>query len=292
MNRFAYTARQPLSIALTAVGLLCPMIGAQQTSGVQPIQEKYQRSFTVQSGSTLLVDNHKGTIHVTGGSGNQVVVSVYKHFEGTDKDRSWWMYKTDISFQNDDGRVSVEVHYPNWNCPDDCYTEHDNYTGEVELKIQVPRQVNVHLTGHHPSMKVSGIEGELRISGHRPEIDIESVTGAIQIDTYRGTLNAKDLNVRGRLDVKEAKGEALIEARSLGDEVTLETAKGSIRLRVPENAGLTIDYEGSRRADFHSDFPIASQSDLSGQTVHGTINGGGAKLHLRSERGSIRLEKL
>lgn len=275
-----------VTLALGGALLLVLPAAAQQT------EDHFQRSFAIQPGGTLTVDNHKGLIRVTGGESNQVVVNVLKKFQGTDKDRAWWMANTDVHFTNSADRVEISVEYPSCNCCN-CsnWNTHDDYEASVELTIQVPRKINVELQGHKPIMKISGTDGNIQITSHKAPIEIESTTGAIHIETYKETVRLKDVAIRGALEVEIAKGEASIEAKSLGDRVDLGTEKGNIVLKAPRNAGMTLDYSGGRRSSFHSDFNIAAEAGSS-SSIRGTINGGGTQVHLRSEKGSISLETM
>jgi hypothetical protein len=73
------------------VALVVPMVRSQASSS-GPVTDHFQRSFAITQNGTLHVDNYKGTIHVTGTDGNQVVVDVTKRFKGgNEADRKWWM---------------------------------------------------------------------------------------------------------------------------------------------------------------------------------------------------------
>src|SRR5215470_9180106 len=274
-----------LTLAVAGTLLLVLPAVAQQS------EDHFQRSFPLQAGGTLNVENHKGLIRVTGGEGNQVVVNVLKKFEGTDKDKTWWMANTDVHFTNSADQVQISVEYPSCNCCNCSGWDHDEYQASVELTIQVPRKTNVELQGHKPLMNVSAIDGNIRITSHKSPIEIQSTVGAIHIETYKETVRLKDVTIHGALDIQTMKGEASIEAKSLGDRVNLETEKGSIVLKAPRNTGMTVDYSGGRRSNFRSDFNIAAEAGSS-SSVRGTINGGGTQVHLRSGKGSITLETL
>src|SRR5579859_2853487 len=134
-----------------AIALIAPMLRSQ-VSGSAPASDHFQRSFAIKQNGTLHVDNYKGTIHVTGSDGDQVVVDVTKRFEGgNDSDRKWWMENTEVDFHSDSGRVSVEVKYPQWSCGF-CWQGHD-FSAQVELEIRVPRQINVNLESYKPDIK-------------------------------------------------------------------------------------------------------------------------------------------
>ena len=277
-SRILFTV--PIAILALAASALA------QTPAAAP-DEHLVRNFSVNPGSTLVVENYKGAIHVTGGEGNQVAVTVDKKFEGSDADRKWWMANTRVNFDNDSNRVRVAVEYPS--CSWDCI-EHSDYTGFVELTIQVPRRMNLELNGYKPDVKISAIEGDIRIKSYKSPIEIASTTGAIKIDTYKETVHLRDISIRGSLRLNMEKGEALIDAKSLGDDVSIENEKAAVVLRVPRNVGLSVDYSGNRRADFRSDLPISSEAGFHSGEVRGTINGGGTRLHLRTGKGSFSIE--
>lgn len=273
-------------VALAAIGT--PRLRSQSAGGGSDQAERFQKTFNMASGGTLDVDNYKGTIHVTGSDTNQVTVDVTKRFEGNDADRKWWMENVQINFHNDSNRVAVEVKYPQWNC---TFCWHD-YTAAVELEIHVPRQTNVKLESYKPDIKIAGIQGDVRVKSYKSPIELDSTTGAVRIDTYKDTVKLRNVNVRGPLEIKSYKADTEIDARSLGDSVTLENSKGSIVLRVPANAGLDVDFEGSRRSSFRSDFAMASQTGSFNSSFRGKVNQGGTHVRLRTEKGSVSLEKL
>jgi hypothetical protein len=277
-----------LVLIVAIIAIAVPRMHGQSSDNGQ--QEHFQRSFSIAQGGTLDVDNYKGTIHVTGSDTNQVAVDVTKRFEGTSSDRKWWMENIRINFRNDANHVYVEVKYPQQNCVF-CFSGF-NYEAAVDLEIRVPRQINVKLESYKPDIKVATIQGDIDVKSYKSPIEISSTIGAIRIDTYKDTVKLRNVTVRGPLDVKSYKADVEIEAKGLGSTAHLENERGSIVLRVPVNTGLDVDFEGGRHSDFHSDFPMNSRIGSREENFRGTINQGGVKLHLRTERGSVSLEKL
>ncbi|HEY6307528.1 MAG TPA: hypothetical protein VI488_13835 [Candidatus Angelobacter sp.] len=258
----------------------------------QQPEERFQHTFTVKAGSTLKVDNYKGTIHVTGSNTNQVVVNVLKRFEGgSEADRKSWMENTKVNFRNDSGAVEVTVEYPNqtFSC---WFCWQERYMAQVELEIQVPLRTNLDVNGYKPDIRLSSVQGDIRIKSYKAPVTIESTTGAIHIDTYKDEIRLKNVAVRGGIDIKSYRADTEIDAKSLEGTANLETNKGSIVLRVPKDIGLNVDFAGGRRSGFHTDFTLVTQAGGSlGRDVRGTINGGGAHLVLRTEKGSVSIEK-
>jgi hypothetical protein len=285
------------ALAAAVVVFGAPSVLAQAAQDTNP--ESFQRSFPMNAGGTLVVENRKGTIHITGSDTNQIVVNVRKIFDGgTDKEHQEWMAETKVSFDSMPNHLNVRVDYPDWNCVF-CV----NVTDEVELEIAVPRATNVELDGNRPDMAISSIDGDIRISSNRSAIAIRSTEGAIRIETNRGDVKLSDVAIKGRLELTSNRADAVIEAKSMAGNADLETERGSIVVRMPSTVGVDLDYAGGRRADFHCDFPVttngngAELNDVSGRVgrdgarISGTVNQGGPRMILRTERGTISLEK-
>lgn len=283
------------SLPLLLVALATTGFPALLQAQAQQNDEKIQRSFAVNPGGTLRVDNYKGTIHVTGSDSGQVTVSAVKRFSGSDADRKWWMENTKIEITNPGDRVEVNVRYPNqnWSCWL-CWQDHD-YQAEVDLDIQVPHRINVDLDGYKPDIRIFAVQGNVRIKSYKAPMTVESTNGAISIDTYKDTIRLKNVAVHGGLEIKSYKADVDIEARTLDGTSRVETYKGSTILRVPGDIGLDVDFRGERRGSFHTNLPLAMQTTSGGRynsDFRGTINKGGAQLILKTGRGSVTLEKL
>jgi len=287
---FSESLKTAAVLTLAAVSFLAISITASAQSSDEKKTDRFQRTFALNSGGTLVVDNYKGAIRVTAGDGNQVVVDVHKHFDGRESDRKWWMDNLEINFHNDANRVEVAVKYPSYTCVF-CVQLHD-YTADVELDIRVPRQTSIKIDSYKPEIRINGVQGDIRIDSYKSPITIESTTGGIRIDTYKDTIKLRDVTLRGTLDIKSYKADTEVFARSLGDNTELETDKGTILIRVPRDAGFELDFSGGRRSSFHSDFPLTTEAGRRwDHDVRGTVNKGGSHLRLRTERGSVSLER-
>ena len=262
------------------------------TPGSLAQQEHFQQVFDVDHDATLVVNNRKGAIHVKGSPSGQILVSVYKRYDGPSKGKTEWLNETVVDFTADSKHIEVNVTYPDPECGDD--SGNDGWElGAVELTIEVPRRINLQLAGRKPDMIVSSIEGNIKLESHQSPILLAATLGAVRINTHKDNVRLKDVTIRGQLDLTMEKGTAEIEARSLGERANLETTKGSITVHMPGNAGAVVDFVGGSGSVFTSDFSL-SGSQTSGRAIreiHGTINQGGTLMRLRTDKGVFFLRK-
>jgi len=288
-----FTVLRPTALAAFLFLSFCVVAAFAAAPAPLQTDAKFQRSFPATPGSVLTVENLRGSIHVTGGDKDEVVVNVTKNFRGKEKDKLWWMSAVKVDIENGNGLVKITVVYPDSNCDDTCgITGHARYTASIDLSIAVPRRTTLHLSGRKPDIAVSSIEGDITVNSHKSPITIQATTGSIEINTTKDDVKVTNVAITNSLVIKSEKSTVLVEATSLGKDARLETDKGSIVIKMPSNAGAEVDFSGGRRSSFHSAFPIASNAaGNAAHEIHGTINQGGTQLHLRANKGSISLEK-
>lgn len=135
-------------------------------------------------------------------------------------------------------------------------------------------------------IEVSGGRGKLNADTAGGNVTVLNRVGDTKIESSGGKLRLG--NISGKLNAETAGGSvsAILPSPVAGD-IRLETSGGSITVLAPLNAALTIDAETSA-GGVRSDLPI-SRISADSDSLKGTMNGGGAKLVLRSSAGSIEI---
>jgi hypothetical protein len=268
------------------------LVAAVQLASAQAApEERFQKSFALANGGTIEVQNYKGLIRIEAAEQQQVTVDVWKRYLGSDdKYREEWLRQTSVNLDSAGDRVKVRVEYPShmvciWNC--------DNEGGVVELVIRTPKNVNLQIDGYKPEMKIIGTHGNIRIHSYKSEMDIRDTSGGIDIDTYKGDIRLDGVALNAPLRLHNYKADTTITARTLDHGADLETSKGSITLRLPADTRANLDISGDRRARIESGFAINLQSaGFASRHISGAINGGGPQLRIRTDKGSIVLQKI
>ena len=251
-------------------------------------EERFQKTFALSSGGTIDVENYKGLIRVEAADQQQVTVDVWKRYQGNDdKNRQQWAHETQVSFDASSQRVKVRVDYPTHTCFFDC----NDWGGVVELVIRTPKNVNLRIDGYKPDMKIAGTRGDIRIHSYKSDIEVHNTVGGIDIDTYKGEINLTDVDLTAPLRVHSYRADATISARALSNGGDLESYRGSLTLRLPENVKTSLDISGDRHASISSGFTVAQNVDYGSKHISGDLNGGGPRLRIHTERGSIVVQK-
>jgi hypothetical protein len=251
-------------------------------------EDHFERSFSLQPGSTITIKNYKGLISVDPSASGQATVDVKKVWEGhNDSQRDEWLREVQVNFNSDSKHLDVRVEYPThtcfWNCGDE-------WGGHVELVLHVPREVNLDIDGYKPELKITGIKGDIRVHSYKSPIQIRDTTGSIDVETYKDRVVLDNVNLSGRLRIHSYKADADIRARDLADGADLENSRGEIRLQLPADAKFNVNISGDRRADIHSDFATHVEAGYS-RHITGSVNGGGPEVRLHTDRGTISLVK-
>jgi hypothetical protein len=274
------------SLLLTCVVLIAVVAGAQATE-----PERYTKTFPLSSGGALSVRNDRGRISVEGWDKKEVVVDVYKHFEGENvgvgPDRESWMRQATVEFDASASRVDVRVHRPENFCIGYC-----NYRGWIDLTIHAPRSLRLDIVQDRAPVEVSAIEGSVTVRTDRAPVRLERITGGVRVHSDRSPIVLRDIKATQPVEIENDRADIELENVTFGGGGSLSTDRASIRARLPESTALTLDVQRDRRSSFHSDFPIATSGNVLGDgALRGSINGGGPTLRLRTDRGTIHLER-
>lgn len=129
---------------------------------------------------------------------------------------------------------------------------------------------------------------------------IETVNGPISIANAHGRVAAKTVN--GRIEARGLSHEVelstvndgiLAEFDSVSEkqDIVLDTVNGSLRLRLPANAGAEVS-AGTLNGSIENDFGLASDTTKwVGRKLEGTIGDGAARIRLKTVNGGIEIRK-
>jgi DUF4097 and DUF4098 domain-containing protein YvlB len=238
---------------------------------------KQEGSATVRFGGEIKVDSRQ--------DGNVVELTVLR--------------KAGITIGFSNTHISTEVRMPK-----DADLQIETRDGRVDLS-DVNGNVTIHTTdGAVKVARLAGkidirsVDGSISAAALTGDSKLHSTDGSISVDRVDGQCDASttdgSVRVAGRFDFLNAEStDGSIKARvEPGSKMTsawnIKTGDGSIELAVPGEFKANLDAK-TRDGHISLGVPVTVQGNISKTEVHGTLNGGGPELTVRSGDGSIRI---
>lgn len=162
----------------------------------------------------------------------------------------------------------------------------------VRLELQVPVELYSDIHTGDGAITVEGVHGETRLSTGDGHIEAYQLDGRLNAQTGDGRVR-----VRGRFDLLNLHtGDGSIEAEiengsKMTTEWTIRTGDGHVTLRLPDSFSAELDVH-TGDGHIESDLPVTVTGMRHEHELRGKLNAGGAPLVIRTNDGSIRLERL
>ncbi|MBK9064598.1 MAG: hypothetical protein IPL89_15605 [Acidobacteria bacterium] len=227
------------------------------------------------AGETVRVDTYKGSVKVM--TWDRAEVAVEARIEADDscgsaKDLAKWVDQTKVVIEKRGGAVSIKSDY-------DALEEVSSWFGSctsrpfVRYTIHMPKGAALRIKDYKSDLIVKDLTADLDVNTYKGHLDVIGLSGGLRVETYKGDVNAGIVRLLG--------------------EVHAETYKGSIVLHLPGAAAFELSAETGRRGGFRSDFetPADSRGRRRGLYASGTVNGGGPRVSLKTDKGSLALRR-
>ncbi len=150
------------------------------------------------------------------------------------------------------------------------------------------------------NIEVGEVKGDATLKTGGGNINLNGASGKIEIKTGGGNIELNNIN--GAVEAKTGAGDIKLELNPSGNS-SLKTSYGNITLLLPTGAKADVeaavrssswfDESDKGSSDITSDYPAAT-FDKRGSGIKATyiINGGGNKIELITQTGSINIKKL
>jgi len=232
------------------------------------------KTLPLAGGGRVTVDTYKGSIRITPWDRAEVAVEARIAPDdscGSERDQKKWMDATRVVIEPSAGGVRIASDYDelegSWNLFGSCTSR-----PFVHYRISLPRTA------------------ALKIHDYKSDTDVKDFAGHLTLDTYKGSAALTGLS--GALDLETYKGEVRAGFERLSGDVRVGTYKGDVVLTIPSKAGFELSSDAGRRGEFASDFEgtgSVRSSRRSGLRSSATVNGGGPKVTLSTEKGRLAI---
>lgn len=279
-------------------------VGLTTAASAQTV-ETIEKSFDVRGTPRIVVTNEDGRTELRSHGESRVLVSVVKEVlrARSDEEARRLADRVEVRIGQEGDRIEVQTVYP-----ENEWSFFGHAEVLVHINILAPAKSDLDVSTADGELKVSGFEGDLRLSTEDGDLSVAACSGVARISAEDGDVNVRDfqgdvdagiedgdLSVEGKLGRFSADAEdgdvdvRLLEGSAMTADWRVEAADGGVKIQVPEGFAADLDVgTGDGRIDL--DLP-ATAAELSEGKLTGSMNGGGHRLVIRTEDGSVRLSK-
>ncbi len=270
------------------------VVGVLALAGAARADFRVEKSFDLPAGGSFHLHSEAGGVEVRGTDGNKATIVVTSTredfadiydltFEPTGADR------LDVRIERKPG-----LHWPSgWNA-------------RTRVEVTLPKTVLADIESSGGGVDASGLAARLRVSSSGGGVHVDDVQADVDLRSSGGGITAN--NVGGNIDasssgggvrIDEAHGEVLAESSGGSVKVTfaagnakggdLSSSGGGVQARVDPAVGLELDAHSSG-GGLTCDLPVTVRGKIGRDSIRGQLNGGGARLKVRSSGGGVTIE--
>ena len=291
--------------------LLLTMFVATQANAEE---EQYAKSYTVTDAANVRVKVDRSSVRVKTSDTNQVEFRVTSegfaavkiggelHIDSQQNGNAVELSvrsSPQVTFFLNTKRIRTEVRMPK-----NANLQLESRDGRVELS-NLNGKIVVHTSDG--AVNASKLSGSIDIRTKDGDITADALTGAFALDSGNGKVSGTALegkcevftrsgsiHLAGRFDSLDLKSEngAITARAEPGSKIvstwSIETKDGSVNVEVPKNFQANLDAK-TEDGHVYLGIPVSAVGETGKKAVHGTLNGGGPSLYIRTADGSIHL---
>lgn len=215
----------------------------------------------------LSLSTHNGSVTVT--TWDQPRIDINARIEPAEMGYDEDVDKVDIRVTGSGGSVRVETNYDAVASRASWFLGTTRSLPLVHYTISLPPGASVEIEDHNATVRIAGVQGDVRVNAHNGRIDLSDVFGGVDVDAHNA-------------DVRVAFARFMRAS-------SIETHNGEIDIHMPNDAHFNLNARG-HHLDMRSDFAVLAR-EFSRESYVGNVNGGGPELRLTTHNGSLRLKR-
>ena len=277
-----------MRLSIPVLGLIAgvALAWAPSAQAKETVKETFLKTYPLQAGGELRVENTNGGITVEAWDRNEVRVEAVKQVKAESAAKAREALKAlRIEVQPSAGALEILTKFPKRGDGFFDWLSGDGVDMSVTYKIKAPRELVAELQSTNGGVRLVGTRGRANLSTTNGGASVENVEGDIRMRSTNGGLSV--VNAAGTLDGVTTNGGIRAELTEVDGDISLQTTNGGVTVKLPENLRASVDIATSN-GGIHSDLEVEGGRKTK-RSLTGDINGGGGKLHVRSTNGGVRI---
>ena len=270
--------------------VLSAVFAISQLTLTAAIQNKeFRKTVEFVPGSDLRFNTDKGSVRLT--SWDQSRVEIYARIEPPeDVDADYGRRAVEaarIEVFGDARSLTIRSNFDD--VPYKNGEGHSQSYPNIHYEIRAPRNLNLDLGADRCKVEVQGFAGRIRIDTDRTPVTANDLSGEIHVKMDRG--KAAITKFQGRLDLDTDRTDSQLQAARIEGDSRLNIGRGECEMKIPDSQGLTLNSRLGRRERLYNDFGLTINGFNDRNHIEGVINGGGPRLTIEGDRGTIHLKR-
>ena len=276
-----------------------------QQRGAAEATDRVSRTVRLAGNGRISLSNRAGSIRVTGGAGDQVVIEAVKRTQG---DRRL-LDEVQIDIEERGGRLDISTDYPNRRRSDRGGSLNGRRESvAVDYTLTVPAQSSIEIESAAGPIGVSNVSGTVSIESVSGDVNLSGLSRLAEVETISGRIELVDSTLAGDAELSSVSGGIMlrnVNAQSLrvqtisgriatagnisqrlemssvsgsldltgvlarNGRYSLESHSGSVRLALSGDTGFELDansFSGSVRSEFPARLAQQSSRDSRGRS--------------------------
>lgn len=246
-----------------------------ETTSGEYTTEEFRKTYEVESGTKLEVDNINGAISVTSWDKDQVEV--------------YALMKTQYG-QDELDKVSIEVSTGANMVVKTKYPSLGTVRVSVEYEIKVPKEIAVErLETTNGAIVLTDTTGDTTLHASNGGITVKNVDGSVKASTSNGFIEIED--VTGVREISTSNGWIKVGIPALSNDLEITTSNGAVTVYVTADLDADVVMSTSNGRVTVHDIQLTIK-ESSSTRIEGTLGVGGYDLTIQTSNGNIDLYKL
>lgn len=272
--------------------LALAVLVAAGTAGAAEVKQEIDRTFPLQAGGELVLQNVNGNVTVETWDRDEVHLKVVKKVKASSREKAQeGMERFEIAIDSNPDRLRVEARKPR---SEDGgwfgWMRGDNVQYQASFHLTVPRRADLDAETVNGGVEVSDLEGRIEVGTVNGRVALRGVAGSADVSTTNGRIEVTD--ARGRVSASTTNGgiEVALAAVEPGADMRFSTTNGGVEVRLPRDVRTHLKAR-TTNGGISTDFPVEVRGRVS-KSIDGELNGGGdGQIEIRTTNGGIRIHE-
>lgn len=212
------------------------LVSLTTLTAVAATEENIHETRPAKPGGTLVVDVDFGSIDVSPGENDKVVIDAHRKIEASSKQKEEEYFKAvPITITTEGDRVIVRAIHKHESLGSQLWKMLGHTRTEARYTIKVPANFNADLDTSGGDISANGLTGNIKVDTSGGDLTFGQIHGDIHADTSGGDIIAKDCDGSTRLDTSGGRievtgGCGTLNADTSGGNVTVLNRVGDTKV--------------------------------------------------------------